>query len=74
MDSALDVAKDIAGAFSQDNIPTYANGTAAAYDRLAAQMGNLQVVLEDGTLVGKLSPRIDMAIGGYAKTKGRYYT
>lgn len=59
---------------TKEMVPTYSNGTAAAYDRLATQMGNLQIVLDDGTLVGKLSPKIDTAIGGYTKLKGRYNT
>ena len=54
--------------------PESANGTAAAYNRLAASLGNMQIVLNDGTLVGKLTPRIDAALGGYTKIKGRYYT
>lgn len=59
---------------SEVMVPTYANGTAAQYERMAAQMGNMQIVLSDGTLVGKLSPKIDATLGGYAKIKGRYYT
>ena len=53
-------------------VPTYANGTAAAYDRMAANLGNLQVVLDDGTLVGKIAPKIDTVMGGYVTGKGRY--
>lgn len=49
-----------------------ANGTALAYDRMAAQLGGLQVVLEDGTLVGKLAPRINNTLGGYARREGRF--
>lgn len=51
-----------------------ANGTALAYDRMAAQLGGLQVVLEDGTLVGKLAPRINNTLGGYARREGRFGT
>lgn len=55
-------------------IPATANGAAAAYDRLSAQLGNMQIVLDDGTLVGKLGPKIDATLGGYTKLRGRYYT
>ena len=47
-----------------------ANGTAIAYNRLAEKLGNLQVVLNDGTLVGKLTPRINRTLGGYARKEG----
>ena len=63
-----------AGVSSAMDVPRSANGTAAAYNRLAASLGNMQIVLNDGTLVGKLTPRIDAALGGYTKIKGRYYT
>lgn len=56
------------------DIPTYANGTAAAYQKMTEQLGNLKVVLQDGTVVGKLSPAINREIGGYAKMDERYYT
>lgn len=59
---------------SASMVPTYSNGTAAAYDRMAAVMGNMQIVLDDGTLVGKLAPGIDRKMGGYTKIAGRYYT
>lgn len=73
--SAEETSKQISGAFPDSfSVPKMANGTAAAYDRLAAQMGNMQIVLSDGTLVGKLTPQIDAALGGYTKIKGRYYT
>ena len=49
-----------------------ANGTAIAYNRLAEKLGNLQVVLNDGTLVGKLTPRINSTLGGYARKEGRF--
>ena len=49
-----------------------ANGTAIAYNRLAEKLGNLQVVLNDGTLVGKLTPRINRTLGGYARKEGRF--
>ena len=68
-------AKHIAEAFPESiHVPVQANGAAAAYDRLANRIGNMQIVLDDGTLVGKLTPRIDVALGGYAKSKRRYYT
>lgn len=54
------------------SVPRYANGTAAAYDRMAASMSNLRVVLNDGTLVGKIAPRMDQTLGGYTKVKARY--
>ena len=63
-----------AGVSNAMDVPRSANGTAAAYNRLAASLGNMQIVLNDGTLVGKLTPRIDAALGGYTKLKGRYYT
>lgn len=64
---------DILGAFpSKIEVPVQANGTALAYDRMAAQLGGLQVVLEDGTLVGKLAPRINNTLGGYARREGRF--
>ena len=49
-----------------------ANGTAIVYNRLAEKLGNLQVVLNDGTLVGKLTPRINSTLGGYARKEGRF--
>ena len=33
---------------------------------------NMQIVLNDGTLVGKLSPAINRTLGGYTKMQGRY--
>lgn len=63
-----------AGVSGAMDVPRTANGTAAAYNRLADSLGNMQIVLNDGTLVGKLTPRIDAALGGYTKLKGRYYT
>lgn len=63
----------VAGAFGAETaVPRFANGTAAAYDRMAASMGNLRVVLNDGTLVGKIAPRMDQTLGGYTKVKARY--
>lgn len=53
-------------------VPQTSNGTAAAYDRMAAQMSDMQVVLEDGTLVGKLAPRINSTLGGYKRMQGRF--
>ncbi len=79
--SAKQASKDIFNAFNQQHsmnepydIPHYSNGTAAAYDRLAEQLGNMQIVLSDKTLVGKLTPQIDTTLGGYTKVRGRYYT
>lgn len=63
----------VAGAFGTETaVPRFANGTATAYDRMAASMGNLRVVLNDGTLVGKIAPRMDQTLGGYTKVKARY--
>ena len=62
---------DVLGSFSQ---PGSANGTAMAYNNLANQLANMKIVLSDGTLVGKLTPQIDTALGGYTKIKERYYT
>lgn len=53
-------------------IPVNSNGTAAAYDRLSSQLSGMQIVLDDGTLVGKMAPKIDVVMGGYAQRKGRY--
>lgn len=49
-----------------------ANGTAVAYNRLAEKLENLRIVLNDGTLVGKLAPRINNTLGGYARKEGRF--
>ena len=38
----------------------------------SAGSGGLQIVLSDGTLVGKLGPKIDRTLGGYTKMQGRY--
>ena len=73
--AARNAGEEIASAFpSTIETPRIANGTAYAYNNLAAQLGNMQIVLSDGTLVGKLTPQIDTALGGYTKIKGRYYT
>ena len=53
-------------------VPEYSNGTAAAYDRMAESLNNLQIVLDDGTLVGKTAPKMDRAMGRYAGWKERY--
>ena len=66
--------EELSTAMVPNTVPIEANGTAAAYNRLATSLGNMQIVLNDGTLVGKLTPRIDAALGGYTKLKGRYYT
>ena len=66
--------EELSTAMVPNTVPIEANGTAAAYNRLADSLGNMQIVLNDGTLVGKLTPRIDAALGGYTKIKGRYYT
>ena len=66
--------EELSTAMVPNTVPIEANGTATAYNRLAASLENMQIVLNDGTLVGKLTPRIDAALGGYTKLKGRYYT
>lgn len=38
----------------------------------ASGLSGLQIVLNDGTLVGKLSPAINRTLGGYTKMQGRY--
>ena len=38
----------------------------------SAGSGGLQIVLSDGTLVGKLGPKIDRTLGGNTKMQGRY--
>lgn len=71
--AARSAAGKIADVFPESvNIPVYANGTAMAYDRMADQLGNLQVVLNDGTLVGKLAPKLNNTLGGYARKEGRF--
>lgn len=55
-------------------VPTYSNGSAAAYEQMVSRLGNMQVVLEDGTLVGKVSPRVNTSLGGIKATEGRYQT
>lgn len=73
--AARSASADIMGAFpSKIELPVQANGTAIAYDRMAAQFSGLQVVLDDGTLVGKISPKINNALGGYARREGRFGT
>lgn len=73
--AARSASADIMGAFpSKIEVPVQANGTALAYDRMATQLSGLQVVLDDGTLVGKLSPKINNALGGYARREGRFGT
>lgn len=68
-----DVSGKIAQAFpAKIEVPIEANGTALAYDRMTAQLMDLQVVLEDGTLVGKLAPRLNNTLGGYARREGRF--
>ena len=57
---------------TESMVPQNTNGTAMAYEHMAAQLTNLQVVLEDGTLVGKLSPKINATLGGYKKNEGRF--
>lgn len=56
---------------SSTMVPRYANGTAAAYDRMSAQLSSMQIVLDDGTLVGKMAPKLDAVMGGYAIRRGR---
>lgn len=55
-------------------VPQYANGTTAAYEQITSRLGNMQVVLEDGTLVGKVSPRVNASLGGIKTTEGRYHS
>lgn len=57
---------------TESMVPENTNGAAIAYEHMAAQLTNLQVVLEDGTLVGKLSPKINAILGGYKKNEGRF--
>lgn len=54
--------------------PRTANASATMLSSISQNLANMRVVLNDGTLVGKLSPRIDGAIGGYTRTTGRYFT
>ena len=72
-DAAEKASLKIGNAF-ENGIPSFGSGTAFAYNRLSEQLGGLQIVLDDGTLVGKLSPAIDRTIGGYQMQKGRYWT
>ena len=49
-------------------LPGYATASAPG----AGGLSGLQIVLNDGTLVGKLSPAINRTLGGYTKMQGRY--
>ena len=49
-------------------LPAYATASALG----AGGLSGLQIVLNDGTLVGKLSPAINRTLGGYTKMQGRY--
>lgn len=49
-------------------LPAYATASAPGTSGLSG----LQIVLNDGTLVGKLSPAINRTLGGYTKMQGRY--
>lgn len=49
-------------------LPAYATASAPG----AGGLSGLQIVLSDGTLVGKLSPAINRTLGGYTKMQGRY--
>ena len=49
-------------------LPAYATASAP----VAGGLSGLQIVLNDGTLVGKLSPAINRTLGGYTKMQGRY--
>ena len=60
-------SKQVYGAIG-GQLPAYAmagNPGAGGYN-------GLQIVLNDGTLVGKLSPAINRTLGGYTKMQGRY--
>lgn len=61
------------GNYSRE-VPQAANANANIMKNLVTGIKNMQVVLNDGTLVGKLSPAIDGMISGYSSSKGRYYT
>lgn len=50
------------------SLPAYATASAPG----AGGLNGLQIVLNDGTLVGKLSPAINRTLGGYTKMQGRY--
>lgn len=50
------------------SLPAYATASAPG----ASGLSGLQIVLNDGTLVGKLSPAINRTLGGYTKMQGRY--
>ena len=49
-------------------LPAYVTASAPG----AGGLSGLQIVLNDGTLVGKLSPAINRTLGGYTKMQGRY--
>lgn len=73
--AARTAMEDIRPMFVQDSyVPRDAGMSDMFLDAMLQALGGVQVVLEDGVLVGKLSPRIDRTIGGYTKTKERYYT
>lgn len=66
---------DISSMFNDDaTVPKNAGMSDMFLDSMCQALASVQVVLEDGVLVGKLSPRIDKTLGGYTKTKERYYT
>ena len=72
--AASSAMQNVINAFSGYSVPQNANGMIAAYDRLSAQLSGMQVVLNDGTLVGKITPAIDNRMGFRSKIKGRYGT
>lgn len=60
-------ARQVYGAIG-GQLPAYATASAPG----AGGLSGLQIVLNDGTLVGKLSPAINRTLGGYTKMQGRY--
>lgn len=62
---------------SANNSPTSATGKASNDSKLAELLTRIAdkdtyIVLDDGTLVGKIAPKIDREIGNIAKNKARY--
>lgn len=62
---------------SANNSPVSATGKASNDSKLADLLTRIAdkdtyVVLDDGTLVGKIAPKIDRHLGGVAKNKQRY--
>lgn len=68
------IVNDISPLFENEaSVPQNAGTSDIFLDTMLQALGGVQIVLEDGVLVGRLSPKIDRVLGGYTKTKERYY-